>query len=85
MPYKDLEKRRTYQRDYKRQKRARAKLLKMECQTLSNPKEASKAGRANARRKAYVCPKLPSYSFPGMIVFKNGIFVTDQSRRTKEN
>jgi hypothetical protein len=55
----------------------------MGCQTLSNPKEASKVGRANARRKAYVCPKLPSHRFTGMIVLKNGIFVTDQPEKQK--
>ncbi len=62
MPYKDAEKRRIYQRDYKRRQRAQA--------GLTNP------GRPGMRR-AYVCYKLPSLRFPG-IIFKSGLFVTDR-------
>jgi hypothetical protein len=83
MPYKDPEDRRAYQRKYKRRQRALAKLLNLGGQTPSITKEANKPERKTVRRKAYVCPKVPSHRFPGMIVFKNGIFVTDQPEEQK--
>jgi len=83
MPHKDPDQRRSYQRHYKRRQRMHQKLRKFGCQTPSIPKEASKPGRKTVRRKAYVCPKIPSHCFPGMIVFKNGIFVTDQPEEQK--
>jgi hypothetical protein len=78
MPYKNPEDRRAYQRKYKSRQRLHQKLRKLGGQTPSIPKEANKPERKTVRRKAYVCPKVPSHRFPGMIVFKNGIFVTDQ-------
>jgi hypothetical protein len=62
LPYKDAEQRRTYQRDYQRKRRAKEGLTNP-CQTLMT--------------KAYVCLKIPQLRLPG-IVFKGGLFVTDQ-------
>ena len=64
MPYKDLEKRRTYQRDYKRQKRARAKLLKMECQTCQTPKRPVKPGGQTQGEKPMYAPSFQATAFP---------------------
>jgi hypothetical protein len=62
LPYKDPEKRRIFQRDYQRRRRAKAGLTNP-CQTLTT--------------KAYVCLKVPQLRLPG-IAFKFGFFVTDQ-------
>lgn len=62
MPYKDLEKRRLYQRKYKRRLRAQQGLT----------------GRSQTRvHKAYICLKAPQLRLPGM-VFQDGWFVTDE-------
>ena len=74
MPYKDQEKRRTYQCEYKRRQRAMEKMSNPMCQTLSNPLKACQT----MKRKAYLCPKVPNLRLPG-IVFKNGFFVTDRA------
>ena len=60
MPYKDPDKRRQYQREYKRAQRARDRLY--------SPGQSGGV-------KAYVCWKIPNYRLPG-IVFKNCLFVT---------
>ena len=73
MPYKDPEKRRTYQREYKRRQRGN-------CQTLSNPRLTPSK---TVKRKVYICQKLPSYRLNGLIQFKNGLFVTDQPEEQK--
>lgn len=62
MPYKDPEKRRIFQREYQRRRRAKAKLSNG-CRPLMN--------------KAYVCFKAPQLQLLG-IAFKFGFFVTDQ-------
>jgi hypothetical protein len=62
LPYKDLEKRRSFQREYQRRRRAK--------EGLTNPCRP-------LMRKAYVCLKYPQLRLPG-IAFKFGIFVTDQ-------
>ena len=61
MPYKDLEQRRVYQREYKRRLRARQKLI--------HP------GQTRVR-KAYICFKFPELELPAM-PFRHGWFVTD--------
>ena len=53
-------------------------MLNLSRQTLSNPTEACLAPRQTVKRKVYICLKLPSYRLPGLIQFKNGLFVTDQ-------
>jgi hypothetical protein len=78
MPYKDPEKRRTYQRDYKRRQRSQAKLSNPGCQTLSNPAKTLLSPSQTQKRKVYICQRLPSYRFSSAIQFKNGLFVTDQ-------
>jgi hypothetical protein len=78
MPYKDPEKRRAYQRDYKRRQRALKKLSNPVRQTQSNPKEVYKTSGQTGKRKAYICLKIPSHRMPRIIQFKNGLFVTDQ-------
>jgi hypothetical protein len=60
MPHKDPEKRRRYQREYKRRQRARERLY-----SLGQPRGV----------KAYICWRVPSYRLPG-ITFKNCLFVT---------
>jgi hypothetical protein len=60
MPHKDPDKRREYQKNYKRRQRARDRLY--------NPGQSEGV-------KAYVCWKIPNYRLPG-IVFKNCLFVT---------
>jgi len=67
MPYKDLEKRRTYQCKYKRRQRAKDKMSNPGRQTLGQ----------TVKRKAYLCPKVPNLRLP-IIMFKNGFFVTDR-------
>ncbi len=67
MPFKDLDKRRTYQREYKRWQRARERLSNL-CQTPV--------------RKAYLCPRVPYLRLPG-IAFQNGFFVTDRPEEQK--
>jgi hypothetical protein len=63
VPYKDLEKRRVYQREYKRRLRAQQGLT----------------GRGQTRvRKAYICFKFPELEVP-RIPFRYGWFVTDNS------
>jgi len=78
MPYKDPEKRRTYQREYKRRQRAGERMSNLGRQTLSNPKKSFLSESQTVKRKAYICQKLPSYRLSGLIQFKNGLFVTDQ-------
>ena len=77
MPYKDLEKRRAYQCQYKRRQRAKEKMSNPGRQTLSNPREACQTLGQTVNRKAYLCPKVPHFRLPG-IMFKNGFFVTDR-------
>jgi len=77
MPYRDPEKRRIYQREYKRYQRAKGKMSNPVCQTRSNPLKACQIFSQSAKRKAYLCPKIPNLRLPG-IVFKNGFFVTDR-------
>ena len=62
MPYKDPEKRRIFQREYQRRRRAKV--------GLTNPCRP-------ILRKAYVCFKAPQLRLPG-IAFKFGFYVTDQ-------
>ena len=62
MPYKDPEKRRIFQREYQRRRRAK--------EGLTNPCRPIMS-------KAYVCFKVPQLRLPG-IAFKFGFFVTDQ-------
>ena len=62
MPYKDPEKRRIFQREYQRRRRAKAGLTNP-CRPITT--------------KAYVCFKAPQLRLPG-VAFKFGIFVTDQ-------
>ena len=78
MPYKDHEKSRSYQREYKRRQRAKARMSNPMCPTMLIPVEASQTLSQTVKRKAYICAKVPHYRLPG-IAFKNGIFVTDQS------
>jgi hypothetical protein len=78
MPYKDPDKRRTYQREYKRCQRSGKKMSNLRCQTLSTPAKTCLTSSQTVKRKAYICPKVPHYRLPG-IAFKNGIFVTDRS------
>jgi hypothetical protein len=62
VPYKDPEKRRRYDREYKRRMRAQ--------QGLTN--------RGQTRgRKAYICLRVPHLRLPG-IAFQDGWFVTDK-------
>jgi hypothetical protein len=44
---------------------------------MSNPLKACQTLSQSAKRKAYLCPKIPNLRLPG-IVFKNGFFVTDR-------
>jgi hypothetical protein len=78
MPYKDHEKSRSYQREYKRRQRAKARMSNPMCPTMLISVEASQALSLTVKRKAYICAKVPHYRLP-CIAFKNGIFVTDQS------
>ena len=77
MPYKDRQKRRIYQCEYKRRQRAQAKMSIPLCPTMSIPMEACQTSRQTVRRKAYVCPKDPHHRLPG-ITFRNGFFFTDR-------
>jgi hypothetical protein len=61
MPYKDLEKRRSYDREYKRRLRSQ--------KALTNDSQPP-------IRKAYICFKLPHLRLPG-IPFVDGWFITD--------
>ena len=61
MPYKDLEKRRVYQREYKRRLRARQRLARRSQTPV---------------RKAYICLRFPEPRLPGM-AFQDGWLVTD--------
>jgi hypothetical protein len=62
LPYKDLEKRRRYDREYKRLLRAQQGLTHL--------------GQTRVR-KAYICLRVPHLRLPG-ITFQDGWFVTDQ-------
>lgn len=62
MPYKDEEKRRRFDRDYKRKIRQKKALSIPSCQAHI--------------RKAYLCIQVPHFRLPG-IIFKGGLFVTD--------
>ena len=77
MLYKDHEKSRSYQGEYKRRQRAKARMSNPMCPTMLIPVEASQTLSQTMKRKAYLCPKVPNLRFPG-IVFKNGFFVTDR-------
>ena len=77
MPYKDQEKRRAFQCEYKRRQRAMEKMSNPVCQTISNHLKACQTLSQTMKRKAYLCPKVPNLRLPG-IVFKNGFFVTDR-------
>ena len=61
MPYKDLEKRRIYQREYKRRLRAQQRLV--------HP------GQTRVR-KAYICLRVPHLRFQGL-VFQEDWFISD--------
>jgi hypothetical protein len=50
MQYKDHQKRRIYQCEYKRRQQAKAKMSNPVCQTSSQ----------TMKRKAYLCPKVPN-------------------------
>jgi hypothetical protein len=60
MPHKDPEKRRRYQREYKRRQRAQERLY--------SPRQSRVV-------KAYICWRVPNYRLPD-ITFKNCLFVT---------
>jgi hypothetical protein len=60
LPYKDLEQRRRYDREYKRRLRARTGLTKL--------------GRTRGR-KAYLCPRFPGLRIQGL-AFRDGWFIT---------
>lgn len=77
MPYKDLEKRRIYQREYKRVQRAGERMSNPKCLTLPNPRRTRQTGKQTMKRKAYICPKVPNYRIAGIGAFKNGFFVTE--------
>jgi hypothetical protein len=77
LAYKDPEKKRIYQREYKRRQRAKKNMSIPVRQTLSTPVRACQTLSQTVKRKAYLCPKVPQLRLPG-IVFKNGIFVTVQ-------
>jgi hypothetical protein len=62
LPYKDSEKRRSFQREYQRRRRAK--------EGLTNPCQPQMS-------KAYICLKFPHLRLPG-IAFQGGLFVTDQ-------
>jgi hypothetical protein len=76
MPYKDPDKRRTYQREYKRRQRSSEKISNLRRQTLSIQAKTWLTSSQTLKRKAYICPKIPHYRLPG-IAFKNGIFIAD--------
>ena len=76
MPYKDPEKSRLYQRQYKRVKRAAAKMSNPACPTLSIPRSARQTSGQNMRRKSYVCPRVQYLRLPG-IGFRDGFYFTD--------
>ena len=61
MPYKDLEKRRVYQREYTRRLRAQRGL--------------TSRGQTPVR-KAYICIKVPHLRLPGM-AFQDGWLISD--------
>ena len=61
MPYKDLEERRRYDREYKRRLRAQQGLTSL--------------GQTPVR-KAYICLKVPPLRLPGM-VFQDGWLISD--------
>jgi hypothetical protein len=61
LPYKDLEQRRRYDREYKRRLRARQRLARRS-QTPG--------------RKAYICLKVPHLRLPG-IAFQDGWLISD--------
>ena len=77
MPYKDADRSREYQREYKQRQRAKAKMSNPRCPTLAIPMYASQALSKNMKRKDYLCPKIPDLRLPG-IIFKNGFFITDR-------
>jgi hypothetical protein len=65
MPYKDPERRRQFDREYKRNMRQKTALSSPSCQSQI--------------RKAYLCIQVPHLRLPGAI-FKGGLFVTDDPR-----
>jgi hypothetical protein len=65
MPYKDEEKRRRFDREYKRKIRQKTALSSPSCQPRI--------------MKGYVCLKLPTLRLPG-VIFKGGLFMTDDPR-----
>jgi hypothetical protein len=65
MPYKDPERRRRFDREYERKIRQKTDLSSPSCQ--------------HPVRKGYVCVQVPHFRLPG-IVFKGGLFVTDDPR-----
>jgi hypothetical protein len=67
LPYKDLEKRRRYDREYKRR--------------LRGQKGLTNSGQTRVR-KAYICLKVPHLRLPG-IAFRDGWFITDNPDEQK--
>jgi hypothetical protein len=78
MPYKDADKSRNYQREYKRRQRAKAKMSNPKRPTMSIPMKVCQTSGQTVRRKAYACPKDPHHRLPG-ITFRNGFFFTDRA------
>jgi hypothetical protein len=66
VPYKDLEQRRRYDREYKRRLRAQQKLTR---------------GAPTPGRKAYICLRFPQVRLLPGIVFVDGWFVTDDLKQ----
>jgi hypothetical protein len=66
VPYKDLEQRRRYDREYKRRLRAQ--------QALTSPSQTPV-------RKAYICLKFPNVRLLPGIVFLDGWFVTNNPQQ----
>lgn len=69
MPYKDPERRRRFDREYKRKMRKKTPLSNPSCPPFM--------------RKAYICLQAPNFRLPGAI-FKNGLFVTDDPKLMAE-
>jgi hypothetical protein len=63
LPYKDLEARRRYDREYKRRLRAR---------------QGATGRNQTPVRKAYICLRFPNLRLPG-INFREGWFITDNA------
>ena len=67
----------TYQREYKRRQRAKAKISNQKGPNRSIHPHACQTYGQSVSRKVYFCPRDLFYRLPG-ISFRNGFFVTDQ-------